>query len=178
LATSSSEQLVINGMNSLPLDTEIPLGFTTKAAGSSFSIKANEIINLDSNVKVILKDVQNPNPIDLTDGTSYTFSSDITSGTGRLSIIFKTVSTSTGLDVDKNQQIVISKNANNQITVNCTGNLNTESSVSVYNEIGQKLAYKQLKSTRTLIDMPYSAGVYVVTVLNGGQKITRKVILN
>ena len=178
MANNSSEQLVINGMNSLPTDTEIPLGFITKTAGSSFSIKANEISNLDSNRRVILKDIQNPNPIDLTDGSVYSFSSDITSGTGRFSIIFKTILNATRVDSNKSQQIVISKNVNNQISVNCVGNLNSESSVTVYNTIGQKLIFNQLKNNHTLIDVPNSTGVYVVKVVIGEEKITQKVILN
>ena len=177
---AGNEQLVINGMNTLPLDTEIPLGFMTKTAGT-FSLKASEITNFDPTIQVILKDKQNISQPEqeLTVGNAYTFSSDVVNTSSRFSIIFKSTDVNAGLNTNEMKQIVISKNANNQITVNCTGNLTNESFVTVYNAIGQKLVVKQLKSNRSVVSVPTNAtGVFVVTVNNAGEKITRKVILN
>ena len=172
---AGSEELVINGMKNYTLNSEIPLGFRP-GTGSGFSIKATEFSNFDSNIHVFLKDANSNKLIDITD-TEYPIS-DATASTNRFSIVFKTVSITTDLDTDTNQQIVISKNANNQITVNCESNQNYESSVTVHNAIGQKLIAKKLVSTSTVFDIPNASGVYLVTVINAGNKITRKVILN
>jgi hypothetical protein len=69
--TAGTDKLVINGMNALPMNQEIRLGFIPGNA-SSFSIKANEISNLPVDVKVFLKDNATMAETDLTDGsTSY-----------------------------------------------------------------------------------------------------------
>lgn len=172
---AGNEELVINGMKNYTLDSEIPLGFRP-GKGSGFSIKASEFSNFDSNIHVFLKDAKNNNVVDITD-TEYPIS-DATASTNRFSIVFKTVSTTTDFNTDINQQIVISKNVNNQITVNCADNQSCENSVTVHNAIGQKLITKKLASTSTLLDIPSGSGVYLVTVINAGNKITRKVILN
>ncbi|MGB4575396.1 MAG: hypothetical protein WBI06_00655, partial [Paludibacter sp.] len=79
--TAGNEKLVINGMNSIPLDTEISLGFVPGNA-TTFSLKANEISNLPSDVKVILKDNGNNGvETDLTDCvTTYDFAPATTTG--------------------------------------------------------------------------------------------------
>jgi len=53
--TVGAEQMVINAMNTIPMDTPIGLGFVPGNA-TSFSLTANEISNLPIGVKVILKD--------------------------------------------------------------------------------------------------------------------------
>jgi len=71
--TVGTEKLVINGMNSIQLDTPIGIGFVPGTA-SSFSIIANEVSNLPANVKVILRDYEKNTETDMTDGTAvYTF---------------------------------------------------------------------------------------------------------
>jgi len=172
------EQLVINGMNSIP-DTELPLGFTTTSAGT-FSLKASQFSNFATGKQIILKDYANPaNPIvtDISDGSSYTFSSNITSdNTTRFALIFKSPSVVTGINSNENQNIWISVNGTNQIVVNETSGAGN--SVAVYNAVGQKLVSKPISGKITLIDKALAPGVYMVTVSNSVKSITRKVIIN
>ena len=77
-----------------------------------------------------------------------------------------------------NQGVLIYKNANNLIAVNCKDIIGSDAVVSVYNSAGQKLASKQMTGTTTVIDKTFNPGVYVVTVNNAGISTTRKVILN
>jgi len=172
------EQLVINGMNSIP-DTELPLGFTTTSAGT-FSLKASQFSNFATGKQIILKDYANPaNPIvtDISDGSSYTFSSNITSdNTTRFALIFKSPSVVTGINSNENQNIWISVNGTNQIVVNETSGAGN--SVAVYNAVGQKLVSKPISGKTTLIDKALAPGVYMVTVSNSVKSITRKVIIN
>ena len=178
LATSSTEQLAINGLNSIPLDTEIPLGFTTGET-NTFTIKASEFSNFDAGTTLILKDyhdINNPVIADLSDGSSYLFSSDITSNnTSRFALIFKSPSSVTGINGNSNPNLWISVNSANQVVV--TGN-SGESSVAIYTAIGQKLYSKNLTSANTTLNTPLQAGVYMVTVTNAGKSITKKITIS
>jgi hypothetical protein len=174
----NNEQIVINAMNTIPLNQEISLGFVPGSA-SSFSIKANEVSNLPSGVKLILKDNVTKVETDLTNGvTGYNFTSS-TAADSRFSIIFRTTGSATDIvDNTDNRNISVYRNANNQIAVSCPSDISENAFISVYNGLGQKLESKHLTSAITVIDKTFNSGVYVVTVTNGGKSITKKVILN
>ena len=173
LATSSTEQLAINGMNSISTDTEIPLGFTTGQAGT-FTIKASQISNFDPSVSIYLKDNNDlvNTPVQLSADAVYTFSSDITTNnTSRFVVIFKAPSIATGINQANNGNVWISTNANNQVVINGGG------TVVIYNAIGQKLSAKNLTANTMVIETPLQSGVYMVAVTNAGKTLTQKVII-
>ena len=175
---AGTEQLAINGLNSIATNPVLPLGFTT-GTSSTFTIKASEVSNFDANTKIVLKDNLLNTEQDLTDGTAYSFSSDVASTTSRFSLVFKSVGVTTGLQAAfGDPSTLIYKNANNQIEVNCNCSLSDNATVSVYNTLGQKLESKQMTSATTVIGRTFTSGVYVVTVNNGEKITTRKVILN
>ncbi len=175
----SGEKLVINGMNSIPFDTEIPLGFTTGQAGSNFSIKASELNNFVAGTRVILKDyldTNNPVIADLSDGSSYVFSSGVsTNNTSRFALIFKAPSITTGINPADSGSFWISTNANGQIILN--GTPNAETSVAVYNAIGQRMAAQNLSSTIKVLDPRLVPGVYTSVLKSVGKTATTKVII-
>ncbi len=174
-----SEQLVINGMNTVPLDTEIPLGFTT-GQQNTFSIRASEITNFDSSIRVILNDNQNVlNPETDITNSPYSFSSDITNSTTRFSIIFKSASISTKTtDLVSDGKLIIYKSSANQITINCNELVSKDASVSVSNVLGQKLLTKQITASSTIMNIPNDIGVYIVTITNNGKNYSGKLIFN
>jgi hypothetical protein len=173
---AGSEQLVINGLNRVMPNEELPLGFNT-GASNSFTIKATEISNFDAGTQIILKDNVLMTEQELTDSTAYSFTSDATSSATRFSIVFKSGAVTTGLNKAGDTNITVYRNANNLITINCNGNMSSDASVSVYNAIGQKLATKQITSTCTVIEKSFTSGVYLVTVNNGGKSFTNRVII-
>jgi len=173
-----SEKLAINGMNSISTGTEIPLGFTT-GQSNAFSIKATEFSNFNASTKVYLKDKLTGTEQDLTDGTTYAFASDATVTSNRFSIVFKAAGVTTENNTPTSDAAaLIYKNASNQITVVCKGELKSDAIISVYNTLGKKLDTKKITSTTTVINTPFASGVYVVTVNNGGKSTIQKVILN
>jgi len=177
-----TEQMVVNGMSSISYNTELPIGFTT-GQSNSFTIKASEFKNFEPETEIILKDYQNPANLvewNLTDGSAYTFASDVAATSNRFTLMFKSPSITTSMNsTDSNfDKISVSQNGNNQIIVNYNGNLNSQNTVSVYNAIGQKLATKQLKSTITEFDNTFVPGVYLVTVVNAGKTATKRVIID
>jgi hypothetical protein len=175
---ADNEPVVINGFSTVYYNTEIPLGFTTGEA-NAFSIQATEINNFDDGTIVILKDNQK-----LTDQEQilsldkpYNFTSDVFSSANRFSLIFRTTSITTGTNEElANQRILISKNGNNQITVNCLSGLNANSFVSVYNAQGKLLVTKQLTNRISILDTPGCAGIYFVKVVNGAKCVSEKLI--
>ena len=176
---AGAEQLAIDGLNSVPYDTELPLGFTTTTTqNSSFSLKVSQFSSFDSSTQVYLKDYQSVDPtqlINLTDGTNYTFNSDAVNTTGRFALIFKSTSISTGINPDSNTNVWLSLNGNNQLVVN---NASAETQIGVYNELGQKLLSQSMKSTIKTLDTQFAPGVYLVTITNAGKTIKKKIIID
>jgi len=177
--TVSNENLVINGMNSIPYDTEIPLGFTTGQAGSNFSIKASQLANFDSGTPLILKDYLDPNnPVitDLSDGSSYSFSSAITTNnTSRFALIFKAPSVATGINFESNSNVWISTR-NGEIMIN--GTLGSGARLEVFNAIGQKVISKNLNKSNVQQNNSLVAGAYLIKVTNEGKSVIKKIIID
>lgn len=171
--TLNNQPIVINVMNSIPLDTEIGLGFVPGNA-TSFSIRANEISNLPSDVKVILKDnANNGTETDLTDGvTTYEFSPATITG-DRFSLIFRSAGSVSGIENPADLKMMVYSNAKNQLTVLYNNAINDASTVSVYNAVGQQLIRQRLTGTSTVLNGTFTSGVYVVKVNN----VIRKIIV-
>ncbi|MEI6753748.1 MAG: T9SS type A sorting domain-containing protein, partial [Paludibacter sp.] len=171
------EQMVINGLNSIPYDTEIPLGFTTGQT-NSFTIKASLISNFDAGTQIMLKDyldINNPVTTDLSDGSSYSFTSDATNNnTSRFTLMFKAPSTATGTNPENNGNVWISTR-NGQIVVN--GSTNRET-LEVFNAVGQKVISRNLTGTNTQGNNNLPAGAYLVKLTNEGKSITIKIIID
>jgi len=170
--------LVINGLNTLIPDEELALGFTPGQT-NTFTIKASEISNFDTGTRIFLKDKLLNTEQELTVGNDYSFTSDATPTANRFTLIFRAAGIATALNTGSNDQsVLVYKNVHNQITVKCSGDINNENSVSVYNAVGQKLQTKQLTSNITVLDDALTSGVYLVTVTKAGKSVTKKVILN
>jgi hypothetical protein len=171
--TADTEKLVINGMNSMPLDMPISLGFVPGSA-TSFSIKANEISNLPTDVKVILKDHATLAETDLTDGIStYHFSPETTS-VDRFSVIFRSAGVATSINNANKINAQVFVNAANQITIIAP----KKSNYAIYNAVGQLIENGILNSEHQTIKTKLNAGVYVVKVSEDNRNYTTCVILN
>ena len=170
------EQFAINSMNSIPYDTEIPLGFTTGLEGQH-SIKASQIQNFDPSVSIYLKDYNDliNTPVQLTADGAYSFySTQATDNSNRFVLIFKSSSVTTDIHSNAEPSVWISVNGNNQLVVNGSSNV---SSVDVYNALGQKMFTKQLTSASKMLQTPLTSGVYFVTVNTSGKVCTKKVVV-
>ena len=174
---AGNEQLAINGLNTISYDTEIPLGFSTTSSGT-FSIKASQLSSFDAGTQLILKDYQdvnNPVTADLSDGTSYSFTSGVSANnTSRFVVILKAPSVATGVNPASSMDNIWISTNGNKILIN--GKPDGETSVTIYNSIGQKL-FVENKNTKTISEIPIQSGVYMVTVSNSGKSITRKIVI-
>jgi len=176
--TVENQNLVINGMNRITSDLELPLGFTT-GQSNTFTIKASEISNFDASTKVILKDKLLNTEQDLTFGSAYSFTSDIASRSSRFSIVFKSTNLTTGntTSTDDVSTVSIFRNANNQIIIhhNITSG---EGTITVSNTVGQILVKRMTTGTTTVLNNYLAPGIYLVTVYTNGYKASEKLIVN
>ena len=169
-STVGTEKLVMNGMKELPLNQEIALGFVP-GNETLFTLKANEITNLPSDVRVILKDyANNGNETDLTDGsTSYQFS-NVETTTNRFSLIFRAPGNATGIDNTEKGIVQVFVNAANQITIIAKPNSN----YSIYNTVGQLIENGILNSEMQTVNCKLQTGIYVVKINNQSTRVKIK----
>ena len=176
---ADNQQLAINGLNSLPYDTELPLGFITLSAGT-FSIKASQINNFVAGTQLILKDyadVNNPVVTDLSDGSSYSFSSDATTNnTSRFVLIFRASQVATGITPANENNAWISVSGG-KISIN--GNLAADARLDVFNALGQKIQSSNLTANQKQLNTRLlPVGAYLVSITNDGKTSTRKIIVD
>lgn len=167
-----TEQLVINGLNEIKYDTEIPLGFSTLQP-NNFSIIASEFNNFDANTIITLKDKELKTEQDLTNGTVYNFESGITNTNGRFSLLFRALGTTTDINnkIQFNTRVFV--NAQNQITI-----LGVEkSSFAIYNILGQKQFESILGSSQVTINKVFCTGVYFAHTYVNGQREIQKITI-
>jgi hypothetical protein len=172
-----SEKLVINGLQPIVSDVEIPLGFTTGQT-NTFVIRAKEILNFAPNTQVILKDKLLNKTADLTVDIAYTFDAE-TSSTDRFAVLFKAPTLATGtIDAESTQANVrIFKNSINQISI-VNSNLISEGTITICNAVGQKILNCSTTGSTTVVGKSLISGVYLVTIDINGNRTTKKVIIN
>ena len=167
--TLDNEKIVINSMNTMPLNQEIKLGFVAGNA-STFSLKANEITNLPENVKVILKDNAANIEADLSDGiTTYAFE-PIATQNDRFSLIFRTAGSTTDVQKPKVAAAQVFVNGNNQITIIAP----EKSSYAIYNAMGQLMDNGKLNAELQTVNCKLQTGIYVVKVGNQSNRVILK----
>jgi hypothetical protein len=169
------EQLSINGLrrndgsNSIIPDQEIPLGFTT-GESNTFSIKASEISNFETGTKIVLKDYLLHTEQELTNSSSYSFTSDAVSTIGRFGIEFKSAS------VPTSTTSIASGNGDYLTVLNDKTILASQvGSMEVYNLQGEQVI--SAKNTNKLITT-LSSGLYIVRFTNNqGQSLIQKICI-
>jgi hypothetical protein len=174
---TSGQPLVINGLNSIDTVNAMPLGFTT-GTNNTFTIMANEVSNFDPGIRIFLNDNLQNTSTDLTGGAVYTFSSDVVSTTSRFSISFKTLTeVASGINTTTSPSISIFRSGNDQITVTHSDN-GTEGEISIYSTLGQKVLVTPTTGETTVINAPFSPGIYIVSVKIEGKLTTKKVVID
>lgn len=168
---AGNEQVTINGVNDL---TQLTLGFSTGEA-NNFRIKASQFVNFVSGSQIVLRDNILNAEQDLT-VADYNFYSDVTANNeSRFTLLFKAPSVATEINQNPNNYVWISRNADNQIVIN---GANGETTVAVYNAVGQKLLTKTLESTSGVLGNALTPGVYFVSVSNDRRTLIKKIIID
>ncbi len=168
---ADAKKLVINGMNTVKYDTEIPIGFSTGSAGD-FSISANEFSNFEIGTRLILLDKNYPTiETELTPETTYHFSAPVTTAsTNRFSLLFRAPGTATGIKNTEKLHVQVFVNAANQITIIAA----EKSDYAIYNAVGQLMENGAITSNSQTSNIKLAAGIYVVMVGNNSARVIIK----
>ncbi len=170
-----TEKLAINGMNEFPLDTEIPLFFTSSKS-ENYSISATESRFYE--VKAILLDKLTAIQYEINSGFSHEFTSVQTTDNNRFSLIFKPKNSPSAVEItDSDNEILIYNGIDNKINVLNKGSRNNLT-INVYNALGQKLISNNANCILTTIDSQLKSGVYLVQVSNSNFSYVNKIKIN
>ena len=161
--TVGSEKLVINGMNAIPYDVEIPL--TVEGNPGTYTFTASEFSNFATDDKIQLID-KVEGTTDLNLGNHQFSIADGEDTAGRFSIIFRSAGSTTAVDTNSSKGISIYSNSNG-IHVSLNNTLDENASVRVFNAVGQQLVNQHLTNRATTVNGNFNPGVYVVKVSNG-----------
>ena len=163
-----SDNLVLNSQSAIQYDSEIPLEVKTAKIGT-FTIKANEFSNFGNFDKVQLKNEAGL-ITDLTLG-DYTFTTSAENATTRFALIFPS-NAPTGTDNFEMKSARVMA-LDNRIIID-TNDSFLGTTVSVYNQVGQRVAMQTINSNKTEINGQLSAGVYLVKLNNQSFKVLLK----
>ena len=164
------ERLVINGLNSITDNMELPLGFSLNAA-ATLELKATEMSNFPKDTRVYLRDKQENKETELTPETDYTFSTTEASANNetRFRLLFRAPGVSTDVTTSERDQVSVFVNTQNEIVILAKENSN----YAIYNAVGQLI-----KNGKIINNLPLTInhlnGVFVVKVNNQSAKVVIK----
>ncbi|MEZ7866541.1 MAG: choice-of-anchor D domain-containing protein [Paludibacteraceae bacterium] len=164
--------IVINGMNTIPYNTEIPVAFKTVTAGEH-TIKATEFSNFTSGESLLLTDKTLNRVTDLS-SSDYTFTSSVGTDVNRFALTIQRVSTSVAGNNTQNSLQVVQSAGRIQILL---PSFESGAVAYVFNNIGQIAAKSSITGTVTTMSQNLPAGVYIVKVVTGTDELTEKIIV-
>ena len=162
---ANSQKLVINGLESAVSNPIIPLGFKTAKAGT-YTITAKAIEGLNG-VPVILEDKLLNKIQDLTQLSSYSFSSDSVDNASRFVLRLK--STTIVNEIAESINVYAKSQA---IAVTTT---ETIGKITITDVLGRTIATQTIVGTQT--DIEISSGVYFVKVQTSNGVVTKQVVV-
>jgi len=162
---ANSQKLVINGLESAVSNPIIPLGFKTAKAGT-YTITAKAIEGLNG-VPVILEDKLLNKIQDLTQSSSYSFSSDSVDNASRFVLRLK--STTIVNEIAESINVYAKSQA---IAVTTT---ETIGKITITDVLGRTIATQTIVGTQT--DIEISSGVYFVKVQTSNGVVTKQVVV-
>ena len=172
---ADTKELVINGLETVQYNTEIPLGFRTQQL-NNFSLQLTELKNFDNSTHVYIFDKLNNTEYEITGETPYSFASEVFNGTSRFSIVLRSQSVVTQNDNNIEKQLYSYINAQNQIIVNSPYGL-TINFIGIYSATGQLLNELKPTSNITVIPNRLAPGIYFVNIKTADKTISQKVVI-
>jgi len=164
--TADAEKVVINGLESINTNNNIPLGFKTAKAGT-FTISATEINGVDI---VVLEDKLLNKTQDLTGSASYTFTSDNVDNSSRFAIRLKANSVTDVPEALKSTTTIVAQNQSIVVTTS-----ESSGTINVYDILGRVVITKAIEGTKTVLYAP--VGVYFVKAQTDTNIETKKLVI-
>ena len=172
---AGNEQVVINGLEPVVTEKELPVGFKTELAGT-FTIMATEITNMDEGTKVILEDKLLNKKQNLTENPEYSFSSDIVNATDRFSIFISKIPTN--LFIVPEQSFTVLTGSGGKLEIVLKGFEDKLAIINIFTALGQKLLTIPVTGETSHIRSGFIPGLYLVSIYSNGFKATKKIVIN
>lgn len=168
------EKVVINGLNEVSGNQELPIGFTY-TQGGDLKLKLTELSNFDSHIKVYLRDKQLSTETEMTPETEYAFNTAATTNNeSRFSLSLKALGVTTITSNPEKEHVSVFINTQNEIVIIAP----EKSNYSIYNTVGQPIENGVVNSKLIIRHLKLDTGVYVVRVSENGRNYSTRVILN
>jgi len=166
-----AERLVINGLNAVSDNMELPLGFSLNAA-AALKFKVSEMSNFVQGTKVFLLDKTESKKIELQPETEYSFSTNsvTVNNENRFSLLFRAPGNSTGIETTEKTNAQVFVNVQNQITIFAPEKAN----YAIYNAMGQLLCNGQTSAKLQTVNYKLQTGIFVVKVNNESTRVIVK----
>jgi hypothetical protein len=172
---AGNERLVINGMNACDFNMMIPLGFVSGQAGN-FSIRASQLQNFDSDTHIVLLDKTSNTQFNLTEGESYSFTSDATNTEDRFAVLFKSASgTSSVEETTARGMYVFSQQGRLTLQMNTAPE---NARVTVFTATGQSVYSQPLNTQITQLNHNFESGLYLIKIENAGKTVVIRNVVN
>jgi len=163
---AGTEKLVINGLNEVHDNQELPIGITY-AQGGDLKLKVTEMSDFDYNTRVYLRDKQENIETELTPQTEYAFSTLATTDIeSRFSLVFRAPGVTTGTTNTTREQISVFVNTQNEIVILTKENIN----YNIFNVTGQLMSNGKTGNQPVKMNVA-NKGVYIVTVNGQSNRI-------
>jgi hypothetical protein len=161
------ERLVINGLNTIAENMEVPLGFSLKSA-AALKIKATELKNLPEGMNVYLLDKSANTQTQLTTETEYSFTTTgaTTNNESRFSLVLKSPGITTSTDALEFSKQAVFVNAQNELVIIAPEN----SIYAIYTMVGEQIRAGKVTENAIRVNT-VSKGVYLVKVNNQTSKV-------
>lgn len=172
---AGNEQVVINGLEPVVTEKELPVGFKTALAGT-FTIMATEITNMDEGTRVTLEDKLLDKKQNLTENPEYSFSSDIVNATDRFSIFISKIPTN--LYIVPEQSFTVLTGSGGKLEILLKGFENKLATINIFTALGQKLLTIPVTGETSHIRSGFIPGFYLVSIYSDGFKATKKIVIN
>lgn len=170
---TGDEKLVINGLNTVQYNTEIPLGIVNGQTGT-LSIKSTEMKNFEEGTRVVLRDKEAGVDYELNGENAYSFTSDAVNTTSRFSVLFKSPSVTTDVTDSGIYPMYAFVNGNNSIEIVSS----EKTAFSVFNALGMLIENGVVPAKKEIQQTKLVPGVYLVNLKNDkGREVTSKVII-
>jgi hypothetical protein len=168
---TGTERLVMNGLNAIADNMELPLGFSLNAA-ATLNFRVGEMSNFAEGTKVYLLDKTDSKQTELLPEAEYSFSTSTATlnNENRFSLLFRAPSVYTGNVNTEKEKATVFVNANNQITIIAPEKAN----YSIFNAVGQLIENGILNSKLQTVNCKLNTGVYVVKVANQSTRVIVK----
>jgi len=164
---AGDEQLVINGLNAITENMELPLGFSLKSA-AALTIKATELNNLPEGRNVYLLDKTANTQTLLTTETDYSFTTTeaTINNESRFSLVFKSPGITTVNNASEFNKMAVFVNAQNELVIIAPEN----STYAIYTMVGEQVKTGRVTDNAVRVNT-VSKGVYLVKVNNRTMKV-------